>query len=125
MPNMDYPGPCPNCAGLDSCSSESLKQESISHYCKGLEMELNVWKSRLYDVLVQAENLDASNQSKLTDTLSLIKSSVRELELLKDQMLNECPSLSDSESQIGKGFEDIRTNYTKALEVISPGWFGG
>ena len=125
MPNMDYPGPCPNCVGLDSCTSDEMKNESVQHYCQGLEMELNVWKSRLYDVLVQSDQLSSGNQSELADTLSLIKSTVRELESLKEQMLNECPNLADKESEIGKGFENLRVNYTKALQVISPGWFGG
>jgi len=41
-------------------------------------------------------------------------------------MQQTCPtSLGDQEKIIGGKLEDLRTNYTKALEVISPGWFGG
>jgi hypothetical protein len=126
MPNMDYPGPCPNCLGIDSCSTDEQKMQSVKNYCNGLEMELNIWKARLYDVLVQAEALTATDQGKLGDTMSLIKSTVRELEMIKEQMLNECPSsLSNEEKSISNNLESLRTHYTKALEVISPGWFGG
>ena len=50
MPNMDYPGPCPSCMGIDGCPTDAGKEEAVAHYCKGLEMELNTWKARLYDV---------------------------------------------------------------------------
>ncbi|MGE4294021.1 MAG: hypothetical protein AB7E32_17675 [Desulfovibrio sp.] len=126
MANMDYPGPCPSCGGIDGCGSGVSKQAAVAHYCKGLEMELNAWKARLYDVLVDVGNLDSRDQEKLADTLNLIKSTVKEIEAVRGQMLELCPvSLSDKESELGGKLEKLRVNYTKALQVISPGWFGG
>jgi hypothetical protein len=41
-------------------------------------------------------------------------------------MQGTCPSsLSDQEKIVGGKLEDLRVHYTKALEVIAPGWFGG
>lgn len=126
MANMDYPGPCPSCGGIDGCSAGVSKEEAIAHYCKGLEMELNAWKARLYDVLVEVGTMSAKDQEKLADTLNLIKSTVKEIEGIKGQMLEICPtSLGGKESEIGSKLEKLRVNYTKALQVISPGWFGG
>jgi len=120
MPNMDYPGPCPSCMGIDGCPTEAGKQEAVIHYCKGLEMELNTWKSRLYDVLASDKSGD------LADEIILIKSTVKEIEAIAEQMQGTCPSsLSDQERVIGGKLEDLRVHYTKALEVIAPGWFGG
>lgn len=120
MPNMDYPGPCPSCMGIDGCPTESGKQEAVAHYCKGLEMELNTWKARLYDVLA------SDKSSPLGDEIVLIKSTVKELDAIVNEMQNTCPaSLSDQEKVIGGKLEELRTHYTKALGVISPGWFGG
>lgn len=120
MPNMDYPGPCPSCTGIDGCPSEAGKQEAVAHYCKGLEMELNTWKARLYDVLVSDKSGD------LADQINLIKSTVKELDSIAAQMQQTCPaSLGDQEKVIGGKLEDLRVHYTKAMEVIAPGWFGG
>ena len=121
MANMDYPGPCPSCMGIDGCPTDAGKQEAVAHYCKGLEMELNTWKARLYDVLA------SDNQTgDLADTMNLIKSTVKELEAISDEMMATCPSsLGDQEKVIGAKLEDLRVHYTKALEVIAPGWFGG
>lgn len=51
---------------------------------------------------------------------------MRELEAVAEQMQQTCPtSLSAQEKMIGSKLENMRVHYTKALEVISPGWFGG
>ncbi len=120
MANMDYPGPCPSCTGIDGCSTEAAKQEAVRHYCKGLEMELNSWKARIYDVLTY------DNPAGLGDTLTLLKSTMKELESVAAQMQETCPaSMSAEEKKIGQKLEDLRVHYTKAMEVIAPGWFGG
>ncbi len=126
MANMDYPGPCPSCLGVEGCSTEEGKKKAVENYCKGLEMELNSWKARLYDVLVEVDSMDTANRASVNDTINLVKSTVKEIEAVKNEMLDVCPiNMSDKESEIGSKLESLRTNYTKALEVISPGWFGG
>ena len=120
MANMDYPGPCPSCMGIDGCPTEEGKKLAVANYCKGLEMELNAWKARLYDVL-------ASEQvGSLGDTLILLKSTMKELEAVAAQMKEICPTnLGAEEKVIGNKLAKLREGYTKALEVISPGFFGG
>jgi hypothetical protein len=106
--------------GIDGCPNEAGKEAAVASYCKGLEMELNSWKARLYDVLV------AEPTGDLADTLSLLKSTMKELEAVAAQMQQTCPSsLREQEKLIGSKLENMRVHYTKALQVISPGWFGG
>ncbi|BCS86909.1 hypothetical protein [Pseudodesulfovibrio sediminis] len=119
MPNMDYPGPCPSCMGIDGCPTDAGKQEAVAHYCKGLEMELNTWKARLYDILASDKGAD------IADEIILIKSTVKELDAIASQMIDVCPSLEAQEKIIGGKLEDLRVHYTKALGVLAPGWFGG
>ncbi len=120
MANMDYPGPCPSCLGIDGCSTEDGKKKAVKNYCKGLEMELNSWKARLYDVLAD------DKASALKDQIIMMKSIMRELDAVVEQMQEICPvSLGEEEKMITGKLEDLRVHYTKALEVISPGWFGG
>ncbi|SKA71354.1 hypothetical protein [Desulfobaculum bizertense] len=121
MANMDYPGPCPNCGLVESCTTQEQREEGIKTYCKGMEMELNAWKARLFDAFAQAEG-----HNDLQDSLNLIKSIVREIEMQKDKMLVECPtSISDVESDVGKKFGELRGHYTKLLEQLSAGFVGG
>ncbi len=126
MANMDYPGPCPNCSAVDGCMSEEGKKFIASKYCKGLEMEINAWKARLYDVLVAFDGSDAKSKDELKDSVNLLKSTVRELEGAIAQMETECPaSMSAVEKSIGDKLQTVRVHYSRALEVVSPGAFGG
>lgn len=121
MANMDYPGPCFACSAVEGCSTDAQREAAVKSYCKGLEMEVNSWKARLYDVLA-----DKNAQAKAGDALDLLKSTIRELEASIAKMETECPaSLGAEEKAIAGNLEKLRVNYTKALEVISPGWFGG
>ena len=45
------------CSAVDGCASEEKKQKAVESYCKGLEMEVNSWKARLYDVLAEAGSI--------------------------------------------------------------------
>lgn len=125
MANMDYPGPCPNCSAIDGCASEAIKKDSVVRYCKGLEMELNAWKAQLYDIISAADEIKGNDQEKLADTLTLIKVNMRELEAIKEQMLDTCPSSVNQEKVIGAKLEELRNHYSEALKVFSPGWLGG
>ncbi|MBG0776022.1 MAG: hypothetical protein H0S85_06245 [Desulfovibrionaceae bacterium] len=120
MANMDYPGPCFACSAIEGCAGGVDRQQAVQSYCKGLELELSAWKARLYDVLV------ADGAREAEDSIALLKSTMRELEATAERLRNECPSsLSGEEKTIGAGLERLRVHYTKALSVISPGWFGG
>lgn len=126
MANMDYPGPCPSCGGIDGCGAGVSAQEATARYCQGLETELNAWKAHLYDVLVQVGELDVTHQEQLDDTLTLIKSTVKELENLRGQMLEVCPSdLADATSEIENRLQALHVHASKAQQALSPGWFGG
>ncbi|MDK2956661.1 MAG: hypothetical protein PWQ57_2157 [Desulfovibrionales bacterium] len=123
MPNMDYPGPCLSCSAIDGCSTDSEKQKAVEHYCKGLEMELNSWKARLFDVFAHHDRFEGNED--MTELLTQIKSTVAEIERLMEQTKKECPAnMSAREGEFGQHLEKLRFDYTKALEIVVPGWFG-
>lgn len=124
MPNMDYPGPCQSCSAIEGCSTDSQREIAVQSYCKGVEMELSIWKARLYDVLANADK--AEGKAGFADTLNLIKSTVREIEMLNSQLAAECSmDITAQEKALGGKLALLRSKYTEALSVISPGYFGG
>jgi hypothetical protein len=126
MANMDYPGPCYGCEVVAGCSTADAREKAVKQYCKGVELELDAWKVRLYDVLASAADLKGADSEKLQDTIDLVKSTVRELEQVKEQLEQECPvDISGQEKTIGDGLDRLRTGYTEAMKVLSPGFFGG
>lgn len=126
MPNMDYPGPCLSCDAIEGCSTEEARKESITQYCKGLDMELTMWKARLYDVMVKADEEKRTTGAQYSDTINHIKSTVRELEMHMKRMDAECPmDMHAEEQRITAILGDLRLKYSEAMSHLSPGYMGG
>lgn len=127
MVNMDYPGPGWGCSAIDGCMNDDAKKLAIKGYCKGVEGELTAWKATLYDVLVAFMDLKDADRGQLLDTVAEIKALVREIENKTLQLESECPlegvqgAAKDLEDKLGL----VRVHYSKALEVIGAGSFGG
>lgn len=127
MVNMDYPGPGWGCSAIDGCMSDEVKRLAVKSYCKGVEGELTAWKATLYDVMVHFLDLKEADRGALLDAVTEIKALVREIETKAAQLESECPlegvqaASKDLEDKIGL----VRVHYTKAMEVIGAGSFGG
>lgn len=126
MVNMDYPGPCFSCSAIEGCASEEAKKAAMKGYCKGVERELNAWKATLYDVMVGFFDIGDTDREKLVDAVTEIKALVREIEAKTVQLEAECPlELAPVEKDLGDKLGRLRVHYTKAMEVIGAGSFGG
>lgn len=127
MVNMDYPGPGWGCSAIDGCMSDESKRLAVKGYCKGVEGELTAWKATLYDVMVGFMDLKDADRGKLMDTVTEIKALVRDIEAKTAQLESECPL--EGVQAVSKDLEDkiglVRIHYSKALEVIGAGSFGG
>ncbi len=126
MVNMDYPGPGFGCSAIDGCTTEEAKKVAIKAYCKGVEGELSAWKATLYDVMVGFLDLGDKDRGKLVDTVAEIKALVREIESKTSQLEGECPlEMAPIEKELGDKINLVRVHYSKALEVLGSGSFGG
>jgi hypothetical protein len=108
------------------CLTKPRKLQS-RHIARALKGELTAWKATLYDVMVGFMDLGDADRGKLADTVAEIKALVREIEAKTSQLESECPlegvqaASKDLEDKIGQ----VRVHYSKALEVIGAGSFGG
>lgn len=126
MANMDYPGPCPSCAAISGCSTENQRKNAVKDYCTGLQMELNAWKARLYDTMIQFESASPDDQVQANESMVMLKSLMHEISGILEKLELECPAdLTGIESELGAKFSSMRDYYGKALAAFSPGWLGG
>lgn len=126
MVNMDYPGPCLSCSAVDGCATEEAKRMAVKGYCKGVERELNAWKATLYDVVVGFQDLGDKDRDALKDAITEIKALVRDIETKTLELEAECPmEMAPVEKELGDTMSKLRVHYTKAMEVLAAGSFGG
>jgi len=87
---------------------------------------LSAWKATLYDVMVGFLDLGDKDRGKLVDTVAEIKALVREIESKTSQLEGECPlDMAPIEKELGDKINQVRVHYSKALEVMGSGSFGG
>jgi len=126
MVNMDYPGPCLACSSIDGCASEETRKLAVKAYCKGVERELNAWKATLYDVMARFIDLGDNERAATADTVAEIKAIVAEIEAKAAQLEAECPlEMGPVEKEFGDRIGQLRVHYTRAMEVLGAGSFGG
>ncbi len=110
MANSDYPGPCPSCTGIDGCSTDV--KIAVQNHCKGLEQELDTWKSRMHDTMVAFKNSNSANQVQTRANLNLLQSHIREIDGILGRLEQECPVDLGAVSERDSG-------------CVSPGLLGG
>lgn len=127
MVNMDYPGPCFSCSAIEGCASEEAKKLAMKGYCKGIERELNAWKATLYDVMVGFLDLgDKDREKRLWTQWPGLRPWCVKLKPKTAQLEAECPlEMAPVEKDLGDKLGRLRVHYTKAMEVMGAGSFGG
>ena len=99
-------------------TAEFAKRKGVENYCENLKLELNLWKVRLYDLLAH-EN----KPKNLKEDLKILKSTMRELEIIISKMNTGCPmDVEELDSIIGEKLQTLREYYSKGMEVTHKNW---
>lgn len=72
----------------------------VKDYCNNIQMELNSWKARLYDVIRKIDKAPASEKQKMQGEIDSIHRIVSDLDHRLDDLRANCPR--EWEEQRGK-----------------------
>jgi hypothetical protein len=64
----------------------------VKDYCKNVQMELNNWKARLYDIICKIEAAPASDREKMKVEITGINMIVAELDDRIENLRTNCPT---------------------------------
>ncbi len=64
----------------------------VKDYCKNVDIELNAWRAKLYNVMRQMDNLPAADKQKVHDQVDGLHTIVHELDERIDQLRTSCPT---------------------------------
>ena len=64
----------------------------VKDYCNNLQMELNNWKARLYDVMRRVDKLSTGEKQHMHDNIEDVHILMTELNDRIDQLRTECPT---------------------------------
>ena len=98
----------------------------IKDYCKGVDMELTLWKARLYDVINHIERLPTGRKQRMYEEINGLHIVMADLDERIEKLRTECPTQwrPDHDDIRGK-FSELNSRYNDTAGVLFDYSFGG
>lgn len=92
---------------------------NVNDYCKNVEKELSIWKSRLNDANRKIELLSCSIKDKILANMGDLKMILADMEERIQNLSNEClTEWSPFQKEIDAGHMDMRSKYEETMAMI-------
>jgi len=91
----------------------------VRDYCNGAEIELTVWKARLYDLFRRLNKLPTADREKLHGAMEDMHKIISDLNARIGQLRTECPAeWSPQKKEIDDRYVDIWTKYERLVKSV-------
>jgi hypothetical protein len=98
----------------------------IYDYCKSVNMELTMWKARLYDVISKIEHLPTHDKQRMYEEVNGLHIIMSELEDRIERLRTECPTeWKPAQEEIKVKLSGLSNRYNDAAGVLFDYDFGG
>ena len=98
----------------------------VKDYCRGVEQELTIWKARLFDLQNKIDGLPSGDKQRMHSNIEDLRILVLELNDKIDRLRTECPlDWSAHKNEIDESYKRVSGHYEEAMNLISPGDYGG
>lgn len=98
----------------------------LSDYCKGVDIELTMWKAKLYDVMSRMDRLPTGDKQRMYEQVNGLHIVLSELEERIEKLRKECPTAWQPEQdEIRVKFSELNTKYNDTAGVLFDYDFGG
>jgi len=98
----------------------------VKDYCKNVDMELTLWKAKLYDVISKIDKLPTGKKEGMFEEVNGLHIIMSELEDRIEKLRTECPLVWKPEQEtIQKRITDLSEKYKYATEEYFDYDFGG
>ena len=95
----------------------TLEEEimELRDYCSNVDIELTVWKAKIFDVIRKADQLRSADLEKVLPNIQDLKMVLTELEDRVHQLRTECPL---EWNPIREEIESVRGNLTNTYDEV-------
>jgi len=98
----------------------------IYDYCKSVNMELTVWKARLYDVISKIDHLPTGDKQRMFEEVNGLHIIMAELEERIERLRTECPTeWKPVQAEITNKLSGLSSRYNDTAGVLFDYDFGG
>jgi hypothetical protein len=98
----------------------------IKDYCRGVDMELTLWKARLYDVISQIDRLPTGKKQRMYEEVNGLHIVMSDLEERIDKLRRECPTQwKPDQEEIVVKMSQLNSKYNDTAGVLFDYEYGG
>lgn len=98
----------------------------INDYCKNVDMELTMWKARLYDVISKIDRLPTGSKQRMYEEINGLHIVMSELEDRIGKLRTECPiEWRPAQEEIKVKLSGLSSRYNDTAGVLFDYDFGG
>ena len=84
----------------------------VKDYCKNVDIELNAWRAKLYNVMRQMDDLPTGDKQRMYEKVNGLHIIVTELDERIDQLRTSCPTeWAPEKSEIKGKIADLEDKY--------------
>jgi len=98
----------------------------IKDYCKSVDIELTMWKARLYDVISKMDRLPTGDKQRVYEQVNGLHMVMAELDDRIDKLRTECPtSWKPQKEDIRAKLSTLNSKYNDTAGVLFDYDIGG
>ena len=98
----------------------------IKDYCRNMDIELTMWKAKLYDVISKMDRLPTGDKQRVYEQVNGLHMVMADLDERIEKLRTECPTSWNPEKEaISSKFSMLNSKYNDAAGVLFDYDIGG
>lgn len=91
----------------------------VKDYCRSIEIELNGWKTKMYDMVRKVDKLRGADKSKISTRVADLHKHIEDIERIVSTLQNECPSdFGPQKKEIEATQSAMKQKYEDAMAAV-------
>ena len=91
----------------------------VKDYCRSIEIELNAWKTKMYNMVRKVDKLRSADKNKVSAQIQDLHKHIEDIERIVNTLQNECPAdFSPQKKEIEKTQSDMKKKYEDAMAAV-------
>ena len=91
----------------------------VKDYCRSIEIELNGWKTKMYDMVRKVDKLRGADKNIISAQVEDLHKHIEDIERIVNTLQNECPAdFSPQKKEIEVTQSEMKKKYEDAMAAV-------
>ncbi len=91
----------------------------VKDYCHSIEIELNAWKAKMYNMVRKVDKLRGADKDKLAAQVEGLHKQIEDIERIVNTLQTECPAdFSPQKKEVEQTQSEMKKKYDDAMAAV-------